>query len=139
MQHIWGYVQPTPTTPLTQKTNFGNFGPIWMKIGGEVRTTSTTFPPHSVVDPSAFHIFLYGLSSSIRHGQIFSCCYGVPGEKEVDWESSFHKFFPPPPLSPALSIDPLDVINQMEEGQKSQKKKRKNVMIKKEKKAKIRL
>ena len=39
MQHIWGYVKPTPTTPptqkLLQKNTFGNFDPIWMKLGGD--------------------------------------------------------------------------------------------------------
>ena len=34
----WGYVSPTLTTypETTPITNFGNFGPIWMKLGGEV-------------------------------------------------------------------------------------------------------
>ena len=35
MQHIWGYVYHTPTTPTTGKNNFGNFDPFWMKLGGD--------------------------------------------------------------------------------------------------------
>ena len=36
MQHILGCL-PHPETTL--KTNFGNFNPIWMKLGGDLSTT----------------------------------------------------------------------------------------------------